>query len=317
MQISENYYFNREYSDFEELAENLRQWNIQIRQLQRKVNPSFIRQLSVGNMLMGHGMFSGKTHQVGSSPPGRTIAFHAGKTSQLIWRNQEVSQNALMIFPSDSELDIVTKGDQNNPYTLSFPDDILASRFAASTKSYHNLMSKHEIVFIPDYSIKKLQSVFNFLFQVVVEQPALLESKAFQSDIEERVLSEIFQALSLSAGSSRQEKKIKSQTWKQIETVIEGAIDSPIKVSELCQAAEISERTLLRMFHERFGISPKTYLQRIRLNGVRHNLKKSLPREESITDIANAWGFWHMGKFAADYKKLFGELPSQTHRANL
>ena len=31
-----------------------------------------------------------------------------------------------------------------------------------------------------------------------------------------------------------------------------------------------------------------------------------------ISDIANHWGFWHMGGFASDYKKQFGELPSQT-----
>lgn len=317
MQISENFYFNREYSDFDELAENLRQWNIQIRQFQRDVNPSIIRQLSLGNILMSYGMFSGKTHQVGTTPPGKTIAFHTGKTSQIHWRNQEVSQNALMIFPSDSELDIVTKGVQNNPYTISFPDNVLASRFAASEMSYHELISKREIVFIPDYSIKRLQSVFNYFFQVIVEQPALLESKVFLNTIEERLLSEIIQALSLSADTSPREKKTKSQCWKQIEKVIEGAIESPIKVSELCMAVKVSERTLLRMFHDRFGISPKAYLCRTRLNGVRHNLKKSLPGEVSISDIANAWGFWHMGKFAADYKKLFGELPSQTYRANL
>ena len=33
---------------------------------------------------------------------------------------------------------------------------------------------------------------------------------------------------------------------------------------------------------------------------------------ETITDIAKRWGFWHMGQFAADYKKQFGELPSET-----
>jgi transcriptional regulator GlxA family with amidase domain len=31
-----------------------------------------------------------------------------------------------------------------------------------------------------------------------------------------------------------------------------------------------------------------------------------------IADAANAWGFWHMGQFAKDYRTLFGELPSQT-----
>ena len=32
----------------------------------------------------------------------------------------------------------------------------------------------------------------------------------------------------------------------------------------------------------------------------------------TIHEVANQWGFRHMGSFAADYKKQFGELPSET-----
>jgi len=34
--------------------------------------------------------------------------------------------------------------------------------------------------------------------------------------------------------------------------------------------------------------------------------------EGSITQISSQWGFWHMGQFGADYKRQFGELPSET-----
>ena len=36
------------------------------------------------------------------------------------------------------------------------------------------------------------------------------------------------------------------------------------------------------------------------------------PSSTSITKVANRWGFWHMGQFASDYRKLFVELPSDT-----
>ena len=36
--------------------------------------------------------------------------------------------------------------------------------------------------------------------------------------------------------------------------------------------------------------------------------------EESITEIAGRWGFSHMGRFAVEYRKRFGEPPSQTLR---
>ena len=31
-----------------------------------------------------------------------------------------------------------------------------------------------------------------------------------------------------------------------------------------------------------------------------------------MSQIANDWGFYHLGKFAQDYRHLFGERPSVT-----
>ncbi len=73
-------------------------------------------------------------------------------------------------------------------------------------------------------------------------------------------------------------------------------------------------RTLGRGFQERFGIGPKAYHTRLRLNRVRTEILELGPHRV-ISDVANSWGFWHMGKFARDYNNLFGELPSETRLA--
>ena len=56
----------------------------------------------------------------------------------------------------------------------------------------------------------------------------------------------------------------------------------------------------------------KQYLRTLKLNKVRKILKHSGIQNTHTTDIANNYGFWHMGQFAKDYKNLFGELPSET-----
>ena len=75
----------------------------------------------------------------------------------------------------------------------------------------------------------------------------------------------------------------------------------------------VSERTLRYAFREQLGVSPKQYLQLVRLGGVRRNLQLAAAGVK-IVDVANRWGFWHMGQFAADYRRQFGELPSETLR---
>ena len=97
---------------------------------------------------------------------------------------------------------------------------------------------------------------------------------------------------------------------------IHGRSQAVFSVEESCRESACSISTLERAFRDHFGASPKQYLTVSRLNGVRHSL--SGPAEaRRIGDIASAWGFWHMSKFAADYKRMFGEPPSATRAVNV
>jgi AraC family ethanolamine operon transcriptional activator len=47
-----------------------------------------------------------------------------------------------------------------------------------------------------------------------------------------------------------------------------------------------------------------------RLNGAQNDLAHE--PWVKVPDAANKWGFWHLGQFAKDYRKWFGELSSDT-----
>lgn len=84
--------------------------------------------------------------------------------------------------------------------------------------------------------------------------------------------------------------------------------NEPVSIATLCAELAVSRRTLQYCFQNVLGITPNTYLRAIRLNGVRAALRSA----PSVTHAALDWGFWHLGQFAADYRQMFGELPSQT-----
>jgi AraC family ethanolamine operon transcriptional activator len=86
----------------------------------------------------------------------------------------------------------------------------------------------------------------------------------------------------------------------------------PVTVQKLVEETGISIRTLEYSFLERLGTTPKAVLKSLRLSGVNRELKLTITENSRVTDVANRWGFWHMGQFAKDYKKMFGELPSAT-----
>jgi AraC family ethanolamine operon transcriptional activator len=88
--------------------------------------------------------------------------------------------------------------------------------------------------------------------------------------------------------------------------------EEPIGVPDLCAAIHVSRRTLQYSFQDVLQLSPVTYLRALRLNGVRRDLRRG--GDEPVADSAARWGFWHLSRFAADYRHMFGELPSDTLR---
>ena len=83
-------------------------------------------------------------------------------------------------------------------------------------------------------------------------------------------------------------------------------------LSELCATANVSERTLQYAFQNIMGMSPLTYLHRLRLHRARDELRKAKKGITTVTDVALNWGFWHFGEFSRAYKNCFGEMPSRT-----
>ena len=93
--------------------------------------------------------------------------------------------------------------------------------------------------------------------------------------------------------------------------------DEPVRLSEVVELSGASTRTLRYAFMESFGVSPKDYLHTYRLTQVRRQLRRATPRKSAVSEAANEWGFWHIGQFARDYRRMFGELPSNTLKDGL
>jgi AraC-like DNA-binding protein len=49
-----------------------------------------------------------------------------------------------------------------------------------------------------------------------------------------------------------------------------------------------------------------------RMRQARKNLRESDRTKTTVTEIAARWGFWNFGRFAGEYRGIFGELPSAT-----
>lgn len=145
------------------------------------------------------------------------------------------------------------------------------------------------------------------------KSPAILETPSIRYELEFELPRKFLAALSGSREMMpKPNVRMRDLALKRIEDYLEEFPNAPHTVRDLCRVANDSERTLQYAFRDRFGIPPKSYLMALRLNGVRRDLRRADPDSTRITDLAIKWGYWHMSQFAADYRRFFGELPSNT-----
>ena len=86
-----------------------------------------------------------------------------------------------------------------------------------------------------------------------------------------------------------------------------------IRLDDLERVAGVSRCKLFEGFRKHFGSAPMTYLKHYRLRRVREDLLAS-GGTRNVSEVALDWGFAHLGRFAGDYRKLFGETPSATQQ---
>jgi AraC family ethanolamine operon transcriptional activator len=141
------------------------------------------------------------------------------------------------------------------------------------------------------------------------DQPRLLRDPAFAKGIEvalvKRLLSGFDTPREPAAPSRGRMLARRAEAW------LRENLAQPPTISALCVALGASERTLHEAFREHLDTTPKAYLKALRLNAARHDLLEGEDHTR-VTDVALDWGFLHFGWFSQDYRRLFGETPSQT-----
>jgi AraC-like DNA-binding protein len=83
-------------------------------------------------------------------------------------------------------------------------------------------------------------------------------------------------------------------------------------LADLCAAAGVSQRWLHKCFVDVLGMSPYRYIRLARLSKARDMLLATEDRPLLVKGVALSLGYRLSGRFAADYRSVFGENPTDT-----
>jgi AraC family ethanolamine operon transcriptional activator len=300
------------FDDFEACAATLLSWEIEAIQLDRGQFAAELIQARSPEALVSEITFGRALHQRGEPPRGlRTVGVPADPTQRIFFRDHWADANQLMFFPRGSEMDSVSVPGFH-VFSVSFEEDRLSEiSQALEGTDFTGLLAGREVV---DCAPGVMQSVRHAIHQFMSSRGDT-DPRAEYRDDGLALLRTIVEALALDEDPRAPEPpRLRGIAVRRSLDLIDAANREPVSVVDLCRAAGISRRTLEYAFRERFELSPKAYMVARRLDGVRAELRQNHDGQ-SITCIANEWGFNHLSRFAASYRRQFGELPSQTMRA--
>jgi len=146
-------------------------------------------------------------------------------------------------------------------------------------------------------------------------RPGSFRDRAFASSLEARLVRLLFAGFETPSEVAPPRRS--RALAKRAEAWLRQNLTDPPTIAALCEALHASERTLHEAFREHLGTTPKAYAKTLRLNAARQDLLHG-GATTRVTDVALDWGFVHFGWFSQDYRRLFGETPSQTrHRGRM
>lgn len=96
------------------------------------------------------------------------------------------------------------------------------------------------------------------------------------------------------------------------EEFFDGAGEGRVSLADLARYAGVSARSLNYAFQSVYGMSPMQHFKKKRLGRARSRLYRAAPGRGVVKRVAFETGLSELGRFAAEYKALFGELPSVT-----
>ena len=295
--------------DIDALAEAMRAWDLDFRPL--RAGGGTVRQLAGPELLYMRAELDAAVHQQGCAPSGfRTLAV-LERPQPLRWCGRDLDGETLMLKPANGAFEAVSRPGFAVE-TLSVSEARLAQAAEeAGVDPDRALPQDPRAIERHPATAARVHTALARLRRAA-ENGAAGDPPALWEELEETVAGLFLSAI---AGAPRLRPPAPTLRDRAVGHALAALHEQPhetMRVADLARAAGVSERTLRYAFQDRFGVSPKAYLSAVRMQQVRRALRAADPAETRVSDVANRFGFWHMGQLAADYRRRFGELPSAT-----
>ncbi len=262
-------------------------------------------------ILLNSASYSQPTLQRASTPVGMyTMALPVYVKGPMTWYHHEIDQRSLMLFAENRELFSVSSAAMHIT-TLSIHEELFESQLEQIDLADVQALRDGRVSQVSDEQWQHLHHCLETLTDFCRQN----QNDATNPDLEHYLMEEttyqlVRAALDNSEGGYRLPLHAAAKHARRAMNYIIPRLNTPLTVAEVCSMTGIGRRNLELSFKRYLGLSPKQFIKQTRFALCREDLSSA--HANSVGEVAQAWGFWHMGQFGRDYKNLFGEVPSAT-----
>jgi len=286
-------------------------WDHQYRQISDGAFHGGLLCTQTGSLGIFRNRWERAIHYRGTPPKGTiAIAISLVQTGEARWMGQRMAFDDVIVQRSGTEAEYLSAPLWDS-LVFAIPEAELAQQIAdISHDDPHDFIPHGVAHFTPQAAAQVRQASLAYL-DIAATLPG---ARSALPEIAQQLVGLIASAL-VSARPQHPEKPSRyrqRRLIKSAEDYVAHLTDQPLRIGQLCRELNTSERTLRNVFHKLAGTSPLAYLKTEQLNRAYRVLNDTDPTETLIKQVALRYGFRHIGQFCGDYKKLFGELPSET-----
>ena len=290
------------FNDFDRYSQFIKQANLECSQISKGVFKGSLTQVMTGNVMMSYHQMNQKIIQEGTGIKDYVTFLIPGNFEQgFIWRNIRFEGNTIGVLRENMEHFCVSQSNfKGIPVSIKL-DYLIELSTDLGYPDFIDHLGREEYFNISEKSAKLLQFYVPYICR-----NQLLDEELIAYEIPKMIITSILK-------SEQQFKDVKfkanNRTFNRAKKLIHSEPEDCKSVKVLCQRLGVSERSLQYAFSELTGVSPKKYILYYKMNEIKRRIQSN--QYNRLNDITLAFGFWHSGQFAKDYRNLFGKLPSQ------
>lgn len=281
-------------------------------QLTPGVNRICFDSFTLPGMMVGHYCVQQSIHNVFALPPGMVLFLICREKLPLVWRGRELPPTLLGIAREGLEHEVVLHPGWDS-YEFMVSEELI-QQTEIFPEDFFKKTEQYEKAFLPlvdpvtDQFLAMLDTLFQLDKSIKDNHQVRVDRAQFYDMIINGLLNVVDEGLR--AQDSQELKKVRRpELVKNAHELVTEQIDSDLSVSGISSILGVSERVLNYAFRENLGISPLQYIQVQKLHAARRQLKST---DLSVSDVCDIYGFNTPSRFSRQYRRMFGELPSQT-----